>query len=222
MLLKKIVVFDFETDSPDPHSCNPVQLAAMVINGRTLEIVPNETFCSDMKPEGIDDLEQYTSDKKRMSTVRWHADILNCTTDDVLQRWQDAPAQRHVWSQFSSFVNRFNSKGTRWSAPIAGGMNIKNFDLIITDRLNEKYGIKTMFWPRDKVDLLECFFYWLTDKEGAPSQHKMDVMRPYFGLTSDGAHDALKDVKDCVLLIQKFLRLHRTLAQSIQFEGSCK
>ena len=33
-----IIVFDWQTDSPDPHTCNPVELAAIPIEPRTLEI----------------------------------------------------------------------------------------------------------------------------------------------------------------------------------------
>ena len=33
-----IIVFDWETDSPDPDTCNPVELAAVPVDPRTLEL----------------------------------------------------------------------------------------------------------------------------------------------------------------------------------------
>ena len=39
-----IIVFDWETDGTDPTSCNPVELAAVPIEPRTLEIKTDKAF----------------------------------------------------------------------------------------------------------------------------------------------------------------------------------
>ena len=39
-----IIVFDWETDGKDPNTCNPVELAAIPINPRTLEICEKPSF----------------------------------------------------------------------------------------------------------------------------------------------------------------------------------
>ena len=39
-----IIVFDLETDGVDPHSCNPVELAAVPVDPRTLEIKRRSGF----------------------------------------------------------------------------------------------------------------------------------------------------------------------------------
>ena len=46
MNYNKICVFDFETDGRDPHKVNPVQLAAVIVDPRKLEIIKNAEFNS--------------------------------------------------------------------------------------------------------------------------------------------------------------------------------
>ena len=57
--LRKICVFDFETDSPDPHTCQPVELAAIMIDPRKLKIIEKSDFSSMMRPADIDDETYY-------------------------------------------------------------------------------------------------------------------------------------------------------------------
>ncbi len=45
-------------------------------------------------------------------------------------------------------------------------------------------------------------------------------MREYFGLSKEGGHDALKDVKDTAELLIRFMRLHRNTAAKVKFKGS--
>ena len=43
-------IFDFETTSANPNTTQPVQLAAVVVHGRKLEIKPGTEFQSLIKP----------------------------------------------------------------------------------------------------------------------------------------------------------------------------
>ena len=47
-----ICVFDFETGSRNPHTTQPVQVAAVMIHGRKLPIQPDGYFESLIKPMG--------------------------------------------------------------------------------------------------------------------------------------------------------------------------
>ena len=38
-----IIVYDLETDGPDPSTANPVEIAAVPVNPRTLEIKMDDT-----------------------------------------------------------------------------------------------------------------------------------------------------------------------------------
>ena len=40
------------------------------------------------------------------------------------------------------------------------------------------------------------------------------------GIDKDGAHDAIKDVKDTAAILTRFMRLHRNLAKKITFKGA--
>ena len=49
-----IIVYDLETDGPDPSTANPVEIAAVPVNPRTLELKLDDTFEVTVKPPGID------------------------------------------------------------------------------------------------------------------------------------------------------------------------
>ena len=59
-----IIVFDWETDSPDPTTCNPVELAAIPIDPRTLDIKVDKAFNATIKPPGITKEENFTDEKR--------------------------------------------------------------------------------------------------------------------------------------------------------------
>ncbi len=220
MNYRKLVVFDFETDGVNPEECNPVQVAAIVIDPRTLTPIKGAEFNSMMRPPDIEK-DGYLTDAVK-STIAWHAKNQGVTSEKIIEIWKSSPDQKTVWKQFSSFVNRFNGKNTKFWAPVPCGANIRNFDLIISDRLNESYNIKTMFWPRDRVDLLDFCFYWFEDYEDGPKNYKVDTLREYFGIPDRGAHDALVDVQDCAEMIVRFIRLHRRSSKNVKFRGAFK
>ena len=85
---KYFVVFDFETDSPDSSTCNPVQIGAVVVEPRNLQFVKGGEFNSYMCPPDIHD-DDYV--EKHKSTIEWHAGILKCTPKEVVERWKKSP-----------------------------------------------------------------------------------------------------------------------------------
>lgn len=219
MNFRKIVVYDFETDGVDPHLCEPVQIAAVVLDARKLEVIPGSEFNSMMRPTGITG-KKYLEDEKRLGTIKWHAGIRDCTTEEIIEDWKKAPAQKLVWEKFSNHVNKFNPNNKMFTAPMSAGMNIREFDNVIVERLNEKHGIKTMFWKRDKVDILDFCFSWFENLEDAPKNYKMDTLREYLGMSGENAHDALQDVKDSAEIIKKFINLHRSVSKKVKFKGA--
>lgn len=228
-LFRKLLVFDFETDGKNPDLCNPVQVAAKAIDARKLTPIPGAEFCIDMRPLGIDDLDTYLKtvtgykdDDTAEETIKWHAKHRKCTTEEIIDRWRKAPDQRFAWTQFVNFVMKYNWKKNAWFAPIPCGTNIVDFDIPIADKLNDKYRVKTLFWLRDKIDLLDLFFYWFENLEEAPKNYQMDTVREFFGLSDENAHDALQDVRDCGAIICKFMRLHRSIAKRVKFKEGFK
>jgi len=130
-----------------------------------------------------------------------------------------------MFTNYLEMYHSRSSKKSQFSAPIAAGYNINRFDLPIVDRLSNKYGnvskeLKTdIFYPRDVVDIMNLIFYWF-ENNGDLKSYSLDSLRDYFGISKEGAHDALKDVKDCADILIRFLRLHRNLSNKIKFKDS--
>lgn len=214
----KIIIFDFETDGTDPNVCNPVQLAALVVDPYTLDIMPKEEFCITIRPRDLEiDEVKYIEDHK--STIDWHAKNYKCTADEIIAMWKGGSGTKYAWEKFAEFVNKWNPKKTKFTAPMAGGANIRKFDLIIADRLNKQYNISDLFWPRDVVDVLDLAFYWF-EGLAEPTSYSMDSLRPFFGISSEGGHDAMKDVIDSAAIITRFMKMTRTIAKTKNFKGA--
>lgn len=222
-----ICVYDFETDSPDPRVCNPVQLAAIMINPITLEIVDNSEFEIKMRPVDIDKETYYEEHK---DTIIWHSKIKEKTPEYIFKEWQGYPDQKQSWDHFLNYLLKYNknqSRKTVWTAPIRAGHNITGFDNLIIDRLAETYkdvdkdGEQKIFFQRDVIDTKDICFYWFENLP-EPSGLSLDVLREFFGIPVKGGHDAKKDVKDTAWLVQKFMRLFRLQAPKIPFKGAFK
>jgi DNA polymerase III epsilon subunit-like protein len=221
----KICVFDFETDGSDPRVCSPVQIASVIIDPIKLEIVPKSEFNIFFKPDVLanDENYEYTTD-----ILDFHAKVKGCSKEDILKEWKAYPSQEQSWKMFTNYLEMYHSRSSKksqFSAPIAAGYNINRFDLPIVDRLSNKYGntnkeLKTdIFYPRDVVDIMNLIFYWF-ENNGDLKSYSLDSLRDYFGISKAGAHDALKDVKDCADILIRFLRLHRNLSNKIKFKDS--
>lgn len=221
----KICVFDFETDGSDPDSCSPVQLAAIIIDPITLDMVPNSEFNIFFKPETLEsniDYE-YTTD-----ILDFHAKVKSCSKEDVLSSWKQYPKQEHSWKMFVEYLSNYhcrNSKKSQFSAPIAAGYNIHRFDLRIIERLSTKYKNLNkesrcdLFYPRDTVDLMNLVFYWFENNNDLKN-YTLDTLREYLGVDKEGSHDALKDVKDTASIMTRFLKLHRNISRKVKFKNS--
>ena len=244
---KYICVYDFECDGNKPETCEPVQLASVMIHPHSLEIVDGSEFCSWMRPVDINEPDYLDNTDKSQrgepvsKVLDWHCgnyyqdfaemkeEEKDKVRNEILNKWKKAPEQKLVFGQFCSYLAGFNARQSRkdkFGAPIRAGMNIRRFDNVLMDRLCHKYGQvgkegQKIFYPRDTVDIGDLAFLWFRDLP-EPKSYNMDELRLFFGISGDLAHDALKDVRDEARIIQKFLRLHRELAPSITFKDSMK
>jgi DNA polymerase III epsilon subunit-like protein len=221
----KICVFDFETDGSDPYLCSPVQIAAVMIDPLNLEIIPASEFNANFKPEVLekDPKYEYTTD-----ILDFHAKVKNTTKDKVLAEWNTYPKQELSWKMFVDYLDKYHTRSTKknqFSAPIAGGYNIYRFDLIIINRLSQKYkntnkeNTTNLFYPRDVSDVMNLVYYWFSHSSELKS-YSLDSFRDYLGISKDGAHDAIKDVKDTAEILIRFMKLHRNLSNKIQFKNA--
>lgn len=217
----KIVVYDYETDGKFPDECHPVQIAAIILDPRSLEQVPGAEFSSMMRPPDFDD-KDYVD--RHLDTIQWHAKIRKTNVDAILDTWKVAPSQKSVWEQYTQFLNKYNKnpvKPNEFGAPIAAGFNIIGFDNVICERLKVIHKTKFLYNRVYKFDLMDLLYSWF---ENNPEVEKMslDYLREYFGIPLDGGHDALQDVKDTAEILVRLFKLQRTLGQKVQFKGSFK
>lgn len=203
-----ILVFDFETGSTSPDTCEVLQLAATVIDARTLNIKPNSEFNSLIKPV----------DEKQIQAKALEINKLK------LEDLRLAPNLNVVWNSFVGFIKKFNKKGSVWSAPIAAGHNIKGFDMPIIERLCKQFGNidkdgkNNIFYRRNLIDLLDMCFPWFENNKDVPD-YKLDTLREYLGISKEGSHNAIVDVRDTANIISRFLRFHRNVAAKTVFKG---
>ena len=244
-------LLDFETTGVNPYSCQPIQLAAVMIHGRKLEIYPNSLFNAYIQPIWNED------ECKKFNLTPMNSEITDKTSITEERLKKDGLSIKSVWNEFSQYVNKYNHKKSKWGAPIKAGMNIDRYDSIIIDRicgghfrkakneldkmvsggiienkikLTDPYGFgpwdndrceETLFFPRDSIDLLRIIWMW-TENMPEIRSIGMDAMREWLGIDSAGAHNAIKDVQDCAAILIKFLKLHRHYAPKVKFKDSFK
>jgi DNA polymerase III epsilon subunit-like protein len=215
MANRDIIVFDFETGGRNPRRCQPTQIAAMALDGRSLK--PKGTFNSEIRPilndekaiaAGLDPVE----DEALKITGKTRAELAK------------APHLKTVWKKFTGFVNKYNWKGTPWFAPIPAGFNINGFDMVIINRLCKEFGPhddkserQKLFNPIFKIDVMDNVFMW-TEADPSVKSISMDSLRERMGLSKDNAHDALQDVKDTANIMIKFMKTHRAVYRNMKIE----
>ena len=89
-----IICFDFETDSPNQDTCNPVQLAAVPIDPVTLEVKKDQSFNVTIKPEGINKKDYFTPEREK--TINWHAQIHETSYEDITLPGEEIYRFRHL------------------------------------------------------------------------------------------------------------------------------
>lgn len=239
-----IVFYDFETGSANPERCQPIQLAAVAIDGRKLEIKERGVFSSFIKP--IFDIKECA--KYNLDPLEEQALGTNMIKIDDLQK---APSLKLVWENFCQFVNKCNPTKDKWRAPIKAGCNINEFDNHILNRIcgghnrlaneyvkathEEKIKIKepwgfgpwdderheeTLFYPRGSLDIQMMFFWPWTENNQDLSSVSMDAMREWLGIDKTGAHNAKKDCLDGAEVLIRFLKMYRNMAPRINFAGA--
>jgi len=219
---RPIIVYDFETDAPDPEKCNPVQLAAVPIDPETLEILEDRIFSIDIKPNGIDK-DEYFEQPKREDTIKWHAKNYGITYDEVVEKWRNGTNEKAAWKSFCTYAQGFKGtkkKGQYYTEPISAGYNIIGYDAIIVEALCKRHKTKNPFSKLNKMDILDMLFYWMSHLE-EPSDFKFDTMRDFFGIPRKGiAHDAVTDVLEEAALLVRFLQFFRKQSSVAKFKGA--
>ncbi len=211
MNYKDYIVFDFETTGVRIGYHEPIQIGAVVVDPRTLEIRQGASFQSLMRP-----LHPDRADEKALQ--------INGRT---LSELAAAPHPKLVWKEFSNFVQQYNVKKSKFTAPIPVGYNSARFDLPIANILCQEYGPwddkkeEPTLFSHHMLDVIQLAFVWLENNPDVRSL-KLDTLRDYFGISKDGAHDALNDAIVTAKILIKYLRFNRHVLtkNKIKLEGA--
>jgi len=223
MNYRDYIVYDFETTSPNPLTTQPVQIAAVVVHGRKLEIKKGSQFESLMKPY----LTQEECDKHGVDMLEDGAVAVHGKTAEMLA---EAPSTEAVWKNFTEYVKQYNFKSSNFTAPIAVGYNITNFDNPIVDRLCtkdpynfgplDKKGRQDVFNNIHSLDMLDFMFTMFENNKEVHSLSADNLIRGHMGYSKGRAHDAMSDVMMTAELFCKMMRMLRTLASRKNFRNA--
>lgn len=202
------ICFDFETSSPDPFTCLPLSLSAQAYNSRTLKPITDASFNAIIRPN-----------ENEWDMLTKGAEEIHGLTPEILR--EKGLDRKGVWKEFCQFVNRFNRGGTVWNAPVPIGMNIKNFDMPIIERLAKEFdgpldkeGRCSLFNRRFMLDLLDVSFLWF-ENQAKPAKYNLGALLEHLGLSTEGAHTSSIDVENAGNLLMRYLTLHRTLYKRV-------
>jgi DNA polymerase III epsilon subunit-like protein len=215
MANRDYIIFDFETGSRNPHKTQPTQIAAIALDGRTLQM--KGQFNSEIKPI-------FDEDKARAAGFDPVEDEALKITKKTREQLELAPSLKSVWNKFTKFVDQYNWKGEPFFNPIPVGFNIIGFDMHIIHRLCKEFGPwdkereqQKLFSRVYKIDIMDSVFAW-TESDPSVRSISMDSLRERMGLSFDNAHDALQDVKDEANIFIKLMKTHRAVYQNMNFD----
>lgn len=220
MIRNDIIFFDFETGSKNPETTQAIQLAAVCIDVKNLKIRKDSEFESLIKPY-LDDEEAIAAG---LDPLEDEALAVNGKTREELA---EAPLEKQVFESFGEYTKRFAKKsGDHWSFPFRSGFRNRDFDDIIINRISKNYGMWDdkrgackYFHPMGNIDLFqEVNMMFCNKKLNSGNSMSMDSLRDFFGLSKDGAHDALVDVIQGAEILVQFLKLFKKIEPKINFK----
>jgi DNA polymerase III epsilon subunit-like protein len=217
MANRDYICFDFETGSRNPHKTQPTQLAAIALDGRTLQM--KGQFNSEIKPI-------FDDEKAIAAGFDPIQDEALKITKKTREQLELAPSLKSVWNKFTKFVDQYNWNGEPFFNPIPVGFNIIGFDMHIINRLCRDFGPwdkereqQKLFSRVYKIDIMDSIFAW-TESDPSVRSISMDSLRERMGLSFDNAHDALQDVKDEANIFIKLMKTHRAVYQNMNFDNA--
>lgn len=198
--MSKTVYFDFETGGVEPHHPS-IQLAAIVIDdstGKELAYLEQKIKFAeaDCDPEALK--------------------INHYRTED----WVDAVSPEQTAARFSAFIGPHRSiqmtskrTGNPYNVAKLAGYNALTFDL---PRLKALFADQFFPCSYQVRDVLQRAMFWFDERPtvAKPKSLKLSVVCDHFGITVDGAHDALVDVRLTAALAKKLRDGYADLPQT--------
>lgn len=123
--------------------------------------------------------------------------------------WKDAKDPARVVAEFSNFIHphlciemKSARTGNPYSVAKASGYNALTFDWPRLQRLYGKAFLPVSYHVRD---VLQRAMFWFDENPhaGRPKDLKLSTVCAFFGIATDGAHDALADVRMTAALARR-------------------
>ena len=212
--MNNLCIFDWETCNLNKDISSPIQIAAVMLHPRTLEEIEGSRFESLMRPIDPTKIE----DKALEVNKKTREQIMAATE------------QKIVWKMFVDYLNTYNYKKSSFTAPIACGHNIFNFDLPIYRAMAVEYknvdkrGEPNLFNPIYAIDTMQMCFTWFESLKN-PEKLNLSAICTYLGMDPEeiaGAHDAMNDVLLTAAILRRFMQFGRNIAKTTKFKNAFK
>lgn len=209
------IFWDTETGSLNPKTTQVLEIAAVAICPRKLEIIPNSLFHSRIKP-----LSDELAIKIGLDPVQKSALDINKIDLEELNNW---PNEKTVINNFREYVYQWNPKRDSWNAPIAAHFNGRRFDMVILDRLAQSHGFwddkkfqQKLFNPIQDVDLKDMM-WMINENNPAIEYNNMNAIRDWLQMSKEHSHEATQDVLDGAEILCKCMRWLRFWSAKTKF-----
>jgi DNA polymerase III epsilon subunit-like protein len=198
-------VLDTETTSKDKFTTEVIEIACLIVDGKTLKVV--DKFYSQpraTKPELIQDEALAVS---------------GTTKEAVLDT--NRPHPKDVLKTLQVFLKKYKTKSGVWGRPIMAGHNVIGFDKVILDRLAAEYKLSQdgFFHNIYIADTLHMSFY-LFYGQSEPATIGMDYLRKHMGLSTDKSHTALFDTEQSAAYLIRTLKWFKQITPRANFQNS--
>lgn len=186
-----IVFFDTETSGLRPEHAT-IQLAAIAVDSEWREL---ETF------ERKIAFDVTKADPEALKINHYSAEA-----------WKSAVPERQAVDEFAALLNRHRSieliskrTGRPYTVARVGGHNVIGFDLERVAAMFKRHGL---FFPVDFRSVLDTRYgaVWLFEGLAEqPKNFKLTGLAEHFGIPTDGAHDALFDVRLSITVARRIV-----------------
>lgn len=205
------IVWDLETTGVNPKTAQIVQIGAVCVDPRKLEIVEGSEFDCLCKPLYGEECAKAGLEELSDGAIRVHG-----KTHEILSTAQSVDS---AIANFREYVKAYNYKKTIWQSPIPVGYNTVGYDHPILDRELSRLSTPNFFHPLQKVDLIHWMFAFFENDKDVNSLSADNLIRGKMGYSKGRAHDALSDVIMTAELFCKTMRLLRKTAAGTKFDG---
>lgn len=202
------ICLDLETVGKDsaPVACTAtsdiVQIGCIPVDLDRLEVIEEDFLNLIVKPK---DFKSKTFEQDYSRVIDFHCKNLNKTKAELIKMWSMGLTEINALKELTSYAKSFGSKPTLLTH------NGRNFDEPILKRKYKEYKKAYPFQFKGHIDTMDVFGWYFRYATNKPKNFKLDDVLPFLGISSDGSHDALVDVRNTATVALKFLGVQKAL-----------